>query len=147
MGQLESIWLKRMRGGPMDTVKQVATKANQGLVGNANQGGKRQVTLLEREMWQEAMAQLETSLDPSARRANLMVSGIRLANTHKRVLSIGDCRIRIWGETKPCKHLDDACPGLRAALAENWGGGAFGEVLDDCEIKVGDSVQWLKEET
>jgi MOSC domain-containing protein YiiM len=128
----------------MDSVKQATTKAKHGLVGNVDQGGKRQVTLIEQEIWQDITSQFETSLDPSIRRANLLVSGIRLANTHNRVLRIGDCRIHIWGETRPCKHMDEAHSGLQGALADNWGGGAYGEVLDDGEIKVGDSVEWLE---
>jgi len=144
MGQLEKIWLKRMKGGPMDPAAQATLKANRGLVGNANQGGKRQVTLIEQEMWQAVMEQMDGSLDPAARRANLMLSGIRLMDTRGRVLQIGDCRIRIYGETRPCEVMDQALPGLKKALDKNWGGGAFGEVLDDGEISIGDEVRWLE---
>jgi MOSC domain-containing protein YiiM len=144
MGQLEAIWLKRMKGGPMDPVEQATLKANQGLVGSANQSGKRQVTLLEQEVWQDVMEQLNGTLDPSARRANLMLSGIRLANTRGRILQIGACRIRIYGETKPCEVMDKALPGLKDALGKDWGGGAFGEVLDNGEITVGNDVKWLE---
>jgi hypothetical protein len=28
-------------------------------------------------------------------------------------------------------------------MYDNWGGGAFGQVLDDGEIAVGDVVQWV----
>jgi MOSC domain-containing protein YiiM len=143
MGQLEAIWLKRMKGGPMDSADKAKFKAHQGLVGNANQGGKRQVTLIEQEMWQQVMEQLNSKLDPSARRANLMLSGIRLTETHGRVLQIGNCRIHIYGETRPCEVMDDALPGLKLALSKDWGGGAFGQVLDDGEISVGDEVKWL----
>jgi MOSC domain-containing protein YiiM len=144
MGELQAIWLKRMRGGPMDPVEEVDLKAHQGMLGNANQGGKRQVTLIEQEAWQDTMARLGASLDPSNRRANLMVSGIRLAHTHNRVLRIGNCRIRISGETKPCRLMDETHPGLQDALADNWSGGAFGEVLDDGQIAVGDDVNWIE---
>ena len=112
-GKLEAIWLKRMRRGPMDPVERAMLKANQGLVGNANQGGKRQVTLIEREIWERLMAQMGADLDPSARRANLLLSGIRLAHTHNRILRIGNCRIQIWGETKPCEVMEAAWPGLK----------------------------------
>ena len=128
----------------MDSVERAALKAHQGLVGNANQGGKRQVTLIEQEVWQAVMEQLGASLDPSARRANLLLNGIPLANSRERILLIGDCRVRIWGETKPCEHLDEAWPGLKEAMVDNWAGGAFGEVLDDGEIAVGDPVRWLE---
>ena len=143
MGQLEAIWLKRMKGGPMDPVEQATLKAHKGLIGNANQGGKRQVTLIEQEMWQTVMGQMNSRLDPSARRANLMLSGIRLMDTRGRILQIGDCRIRIYGETRPCEVMDEALPGLKKALGNDWGGGAFGEVLDDGEIAIGNEVKWL----
>ena len=142
-GKLEAIWLKRMRRGPMDPVERATLKAHQGLVGNANQGGKRQVTLIEREIWERLMAEMGADLDPSARRANLLLSGIRLAHTHNRILGIGNCRIQIWGETKPCEVMEAAWSGLKDAMTDNWGGGAFGVVLDDGEIAVGDSVKWV----
>lgn len=144
MGKLESIWLKRMKRGPMDPVLQAQLKANVGLVGNANQGGKRQVTLIEQEGWEYLMAVMGADLDPSARRANLLVSGIRLADSRHKTLGIGNCRIRIYGETKPCERMDEAWLGLQEAMRDNWAGGAFGEVLDDGQIAVGDRVEWLE---
>ncbi len=31
-------------------------------------------------------------------------------------------------------------------MVPDWGGGAYGEVLDDAEIQVGDTVAWLDAE-
>lgn len=126
----------------MDPQQRAGLKANSGLVGNANQGGKRQVTIMEKEKWEDVMAALAANLDPIARRANMMVSGINLAESRGKVLQIGTCRIRIYGETTPCNHLEEALPGLKDAMRSNWCGGAFGEVLDDGEITVGDEVRW-----
>lgn len=141
-GKLQAIWIKRMKLGPMDAADSTALVAGKGLVGNANQGGKRQVTIIEQEVWEGLMNRLGSQLSPAARRANLMTSGIRLANSRGRVLRVGACRIRIYGETRPCERMDEAWEGLRDALRENWGGGAYGEVLDDGQIAVGDEVGW-----
>jgi MOSC domain-containing protein YiiM len=144
IGRLEAIWLKRMRRGPMDAVERAVLKAQQGLVGNTDQGGRRQVTLLEQEVWQALMTQVGATLPPSIRRANLLLSGIRLVRSRKRILSIGTCRVRILGETKPCERMEEAYPGLQKAMYDNWAGGAFGEVLDDGAIAVGDVVRLLE---
>ena len=144
-GRLEAIWIKRMKRGPMDVVEQAALEAGKGLVGNANQGGRRQVTILEREIWEELMTEVAGRLPPSARRANLLIHGLSLARSRKRVLRIGQCRIRILGETRPCERMEEAWPGLQAAMSRAWAGGAFGEVLDDGEIVVGDPVFWVEE--
>ena len=145
-GRLEAIWLKRARRGPMDGVAQAVLETGRGLVGNANQGGRRQVTLIERERFTAQVASLGGPLDPSARRANLMVTGLALANSRGRTLRIGASRIRIFGETKPCERMDEALPGLRAAMYDNWGGGAFGEVTEGGAIAVGDVVEWDDDE-
>jgi MOSC domain-containing protein YiiM len=126
----------------MDSVPTATLVAGRGLTGNADQGRRRQVTLIEQELWERLMRQLEASVSPAARRANLMVRGIRLADSRERVLRVGSCRLRIAGETRPCERMDEALPGLRAALRVDWGGGVFAEVLDGGEISVGDDVEW-----
>jgi MOSC domain-containing protein YiiM len=141
-GRLEAIWVKRMRLGPMDPASEARLVAGRGIVGNANQGGRRQVTLIEREVWDELMRSLGGALPPSARRANLMLSGVSLARTRQRVLRVGDVRLRVYGETKPCERMEEALPGLQAAMRPDWRGGAFAEVLDDGAIRVGDPVGW-----
>ncbi|MEW6209019.1 MAG: MOSC domain-containing protein [Acidobacteriota bacterium] len=144
-GQLQAIWIKRARRGPMDSVERAELKTGRGIVGNTDQGGRRQVTLIEEEVWRELMSKLGADVSASARRANLLVRGIALANSRGRIIRIGSCRILIHGETRPCERMDEALRGLREAMRPNWGGGAYGEIITDGVISVGDTVYWEEE--
>ncbi|HSG08788.1 MAG TPA: MOSC domain-containing protein [Longimicrobiales bacterium] len=138
-GTVDAIWIKRMKLGPMDAVDSATLVADTGIVGCSNQKGKRQVTIIEREVFDEIRRTLPDA-EPHMRRANFMVSGIRLENTRRHILTLGGVRIEIWGETRPCERMDAQCHGLTAALDPHWRGGAYGVVLDDGEVRVGDAV-------
>lgn len=126
----------------MDAVLEVALEEGAGLRGNANRGGRRQVTIIARERWRELSAALGADLDPGARRANLMVSGIDLENSRGRLLRVGAALLRINGETRPCEQMEAAHAGLQALMRERWGGGAYAEVIEGAAVRVGDPVRW-----
>lgn len=143
MGRVERIWSKRAHRGPMDSVGTALLEADRGMRGSANYGGRRHVTLISAERWREMMDALGAEVDPAARRANLLVSGIDLLETRDRVLRVGPCRLKIGGETRPCERMEQAYPGLQAVMAQRWGGGAWAVVLDGGAIAVGDEVAWI----
>ena len=142
-GRVAAIWVKRCKRGPMDPASRAVLVAGKGIVGNADQGGKRQVTIISGEVFDDLRDALGPDLDPSMRRANLMVRGVELSRTRGRTLVVGSVRILVHGETRPCELMDENLPGLRAALGPDWRGGVYGEVLGDGEIGVGDAVRWL----
>jgi MOSC domain-containing protein YiiM len=126
----------------MDEVTEATLVAGQGIAGNVDRSRRRQVTIIEREVWESLMRRLDADVSPSSRRANLMVSGVRLQDTRGHTLRVGSVRLAIGGETTPCERMDEALPGLRDAMRPNWGGGVFAQVLDDGIIMVGDGVRW-----
>lgn len=142
MGQLVGIFLKRYHRGPMDSRESAELLPGTGIKGNADRGGRRQVTLVSLERWQELMHQVGSNLGPDARRANLVLSDVTLENTRGRVLCIGSSRLRIAGETRPCEQMEQAVPGLQRVMRERWGGGAYAEVLTGGTVTIGDEVSW-----
>lgn len=142
LGRLDAIWIKRAHHGPMDSSGRATLEAGRGLAGNADQGGRRQVTIIDRQAWDRVDEELGEAVDPASRRANLMVSGISLVDSRGRTLRIGPCRLRIYGETRPCNLMEETFPGLRRALSPEWRGGVFATVEHGGEIAVGDAVEW-----
>ena len=141
-GRVERLWVKRAHRGAMDARDSIELIAARGVDGSADRGGRRQVTLLEREVWDALMRELGSDAGPETRRANVLVAGIDLRASRGRVLRLGATRVRIGGEVKPCERMEEAVTGLRALMRPDWRGGAFGEVLDGGTVAVGDVAEW-----
>ena len=76
----------------MDPVNEAQLEEGRGLVGNVDRSRRRQVTLIEREVWDRLMSAFEADVNPSARRANLLVSGVALV-THAAGCSASGIRV------------------------------------------------------
>ena len=140
-GRVERLWVKRAQRGPMDAVNEAQFIARRGIAGNADTGGRRQVTIIARERWYELTEALG-EVDPVLRRANVMVSGIELEGSRGRLLQIGAATVRVNGETRPCRALDFALEGLQNALDPHWGGGVYAEVVEGAVVRLDDVVRW-----
>jgi MOSC domain-containing protein YiiM len=141
-GKLERIWRKHAHGEPMDTIPEAMLDTDRGMVGDVNYRAGRPITVISADAWEDAERQLGAAVDPSARRANLMVRGVPLAESRGKVLRVGPVRIRVRGETRPCQIMDEAHEGLRNALVPDWRGGVFGDVLQGGTVRLGDPVAW-----
>lgn len=139
--------------GPIETLGHVSVTMAEGVHGcirgalaSGKKTRKRQVSLIDAEGWSAAMDDL--GLPPEdrppwhARRANLLVEGVRLPRTPGAVIAIGaSLRIEVTCECDPCERMETIAPGLKAALMPDWRGGVLGRVLSDGEIAVGDEVR------
>lgn len=142
MAVLHQIWIKRVHRGPMDAAQRATLVAKRGIVGNADQGGRRQVTIIDLERWHELLERVGATLETSARRANLVIDSLDLFDARGKTLRVGPTRLHVLGETRPCERMEEAFPGLQAAMRERWGGGAFAEVIEGGDISVGDKAEW-----
>ncbi|PYQ60821.1 MAG: sulfurase [Acidobacteria bacterium] len=139
MAEIVSIWIKRAHGGAMDRVDEAHLVPGRGLVGSADQGGWRQITIISEESWRNATAELGADVDPSARRANVMIRGLDLQKSRGKKLQLGDCVINVRGENPPCRLMNE----MQQPLRSHWRAGVFGEIVYGGTIRAGDSVRFL----
>lgn len=141
MGEILSIWLKRAHHGPMDRVDSGALPGADFAAMRIRVGGVRSRSSTKRH-GATLRREVAADVDPSARRANVLLRGLDLENSRGRLLRLGECVIRNFGEMRPCELMDEAQPGLRRALATRWRGGTFGEIVTGGTIRVGDPASW-----
>lgn len=138
--------------GPVETLDHVSVTRELGVRGDLRgairpgKSGRRQISLIEAESWDAALADLNLRADEMlpwyVRRANLLVQGIRLPRESGSIIVIGkSLRIEVTCECDPCSRMDEILPGLKIALLPDWRGGVLGRVLCDGEIAIGDEVR------
>ncbi len=144
-GVIRAIAHRRTDGDPMVEIDECRVLVGRGIETENRKPGKREVTFLSTDAWADACHDLRTELPWHLRRANLLVDGVDLASTVGQTLSIGKVRIKIHGETKPCPIMEQQHLGLRAALVPKCRGGVFGQILTGGTMRVGDSVEIVRE--
>lgn len=149
MARLIGIAYKAKSEAPMETATAARIEVETGLSGDYSGRlfKKRQVTVLSKESWEAACAELGESLEWTRRRANLFVEGLPpLANSKGQRLRIGGALLEITEETEPCHRMDEVRPGLRKALSSDWRGGVCCRVLEGGDIAEGDSAELIAAE-
>ncbi len=137
-GVVVALQVRPATGGPTEPVDRLELTPERGILGDHAARNRRQITILSEEAWSDAVSELGRSVPWQARRANVLVRGLDLAGTAGCTLELGECAIRIHGETRPCQVMDDAAAGLKAALVAHWRGGIHGEVLRGGTVRPGD---------
>ncbi|PST89281.1 MOSC domain-containing protein [Photobacterium jeanii] len=143
--ELLAIAKREKSRAPMEEMQHAKVTTAEGVVGDfRGKPGKRQVTVLSLDSWQDACQQVDTDLPWTLRRANLLVRGVRFSEQNVGdVIQIGDLKLEITRETDPCPRMDEQHQGLTQALRSEWRGGVCCRVIEDGEIKVGDAVALL----
>ena len=139
-GVLRSIAWRPANGVGMSEIEKCMVLAKRGLDLENRKHGKREVTLLSVQSWADVCQEIGKEIPWYIRRANFLIDGMDLASIIGKTLAIGSVRVHIYGETKPCFLMDEQCEGLRAALRSDCRGGVHGQVLNDGEIQIGDTV-------
>ena len=102
----------------------------------------RQVTALFKTGWDAACRDLGVALPWVTRRANLFIDGLDTPRTGVRLV-IGAVMLEVVGEADPCRVMEAAHRGLKAALTPDWRGGVCCKVRQAGTIRIGDTVRVL----
>jgi len=140
-GKVLGIARRARSRAPMETIQQARVTVEAGVEGDSRGApGDRQVTVLTREGWKAACAELGRDVPWTTRRANILVDGLRVEGKLGRVIRIGTLELEITGETDPCSRMEQQVPGLRQALTPDWRGGVTCRVRREGTIRTGDSA-------
>ena len=96
MGKVEDIARRKKIRVPMETLNTVTVDEKTGLAGDIRGGAlKRQVTILSAEAWNSVCEELKTELPWTTRRANILVSGIKLPQESGYQIQIGEVLLEV----------------------------------------------------
>ena len=149
-GRLIAIARRPAPRAAMEEISSGFISAETGLEGD-HKGPKfplRRITVLAREAWEAALAELEVLAGPvllpwTARRANLFVEGVDLPRARGGIVRIGQAVLEVTYPTQPCRRMDEAHPGLLKALHPDWRGGITCRVIEGGPVRLGDEVAVL----
>lgn len=140
MGKLIAIARAAVKRGPLIETPEAQVTVEDGILGDARgRNAERQITILFKENWDAACAELGAELSWMTRRANLYVEGLPIPREGARV-AIGGVVLEVVQETKPCQLMEAAHKGLKAALKPDWRGGVCCRVLLGGVIRTSDLV-------
>jgi MOSC domain-containing protein YiiM len=147
MGKVEDIARRKKIRAPMETLNTVTVDEKTGLAGDIRGGAlKRQVTILSAEAWNSVCEELKTELPWTTRRANILVSGIKLPQESGYQIQIGEILLEVTRQTDPCERMDEQYLGLTNALMLDWRGGVCCSVVRGGNIMNGDKVTLYSKE-
>ena len=147
-GRVLALSRRGVRRAPMETLDRADISTSHGLLGDykGTKHPTRQITVLANEDWRAALSDLPAdarTLPWTTRRANIFIEELRLPRVKGAILTIGDVRLEVTGQTYPCRRMDEAYPGLLKALAPNWRGGVTCKVLSAGQVALGDDIKIL----
>ena len=140
-GKLLGIAIKKDTNLPMIELTEAQVTLESGVDSDfRGKPGRRQITVVSREAWEEACSELGVNISWINRRANILIEGLPTKGKIGYELQIGETLLKITGETKPCTRMDQNHQGLQNALKPEWRGGVTCQVLKPGKIEVGSDV-------
>jgi MOSC domain-containing protein YiiM len=155
-GILEAIYITAIKGGQVQSVKQVHAVAGRGLEGDRyflepgastrDSKADRQITLIEVEAVDALSLEQKIRITPADIRRNLVLRGVQLNRLVNKKFKLGEVTLRGIRLCEPCNYLakrtmPEVLPGLLHR------GGLRAEILSDGLIRVGDALEEIPDQS
>jgi len=134
---VRAMWIRLSPGAALEPRTELQLEAGRGIAGDHTFGRLRHVTIVFADDWQVAERELGCSVDPVARRANVLVSGGDGGRFVGCCIRLGNALVEIKGLTRPCPVMERAAPGLEHALRDGRAG-IWGRILEGATLRAGD---------
>jgi MOSC domain-containing protein YiiM len=150
-GHVVGIYTAPEEGAPMEGRGEVEAIAGVGLDGDryaagdgkytrSGDGGKRAITLIEREAVDAARREYDIELEQHEARRNVVTEGVPLNHLVGRTFRVGDIVLRGVKLAEPCAYLEGLTrSGVRRALVHR--AGLRAEILEGGTLRVGDTIE------
>jgi len=143
VGKIEWIGLRPKKKADLLSVEAATITIDSGLNGdhNKNKGGKRMVTLIQKEHIDLVAQVMGKEISPLDLRRNIVVSGINLLALHDQEIRLGNgVVLKGTGYCVPCSRMEENLgPGGYNAMRGH--GGLTTTVISGGEIKLNDQVR------
>jgi MOSC domain-containing protein YiiM len=151
LGRLAGIARHQRKFGPVETLPSVAVSLITGVAGDHasnvathKPSRRRQVSMIELDGWNAALAEIGATLAWEHSRRNFLIDGVRLPREIGTRLQIGaNLVIEITDQCTPCHRMDALLPGLFEAMRPDWRGGFVARIESDGEVALGDEIRIL----
>ncbi len=147
VGRIEWIGIRSKRRAEVISVERVSISEEEGIEGDhySKQGGKRMVTLIQKEHLDVVSTLLRKEVSPGQIRRNIVVSGINLLALHDETFSLGEeVVLKGTGYCHPCSRMEENL-GAGGYNAMRGHGGITAVVVDGGEISVGNQAKLQNE--
>lgn len=130
------LWVRPAEGAPMREHDALVIETGRGVVGDHSFGRMRHVTIIFEDDWNEAAREIGRPVDPSGRRANVLLSGGGGARFVGTRLQLGEILLEVKGIVSPCPVMEKAGVGMMKALQPNGRSGIWGRVLQGGTLRL-----------
>tara|TARA_X000000950_G_scaffold260192_1_gene329339 strand:+ start:28 stop:474 length:447 start_codon:yes stop_codon:yes gene_type:complete len=148
MAEVYKLGITANSNQPIQEVKSIEVKTNQGIVGDRHykefNDPYNQLSLIESENIDEYNIKFGLSLSYIEFRRNIVTKGIQLNNLVGKKIEIGNTKLEVVDLCRPCRHLTEMLKHDNILKEFLRKGGIRCQILSTSRISLGDKIKVLK---